>query len=389
MKRFLATVVFCASLLALLSYFLFPVTSAAENPIIALINLPAPPPPNPQVTLSPTEFDSDFFNKTKPPPDDAPISVLMEYWRVQSSNYRELGYNPAPSDKVIDRLLAEVQKDPEKVFEFLNAFRDSKRAAEVVKEIYDRRPAGNESERNQRGELRRWLTYNSPYFSADLARRAARVADVNEYVSNQDAMLALGRVDWERARPIVDRLYGGNQKVSRVLAQWALYRNALDNNSLSDIDRYRQELKTVVEDKTATDGMRDLAFDALIKEKEWEGRDEWYYSLLSDETLDDLTVAGTTYTGLTTIMYYSPDEKYIDKMVELVKSDNKAVRTAAAKNLLRRLNTNNPEVIRGAAPVASEPEMVERGGGATKSDSRRSSKCKNPRKCPCPDRRAR
>jgi hypothetical protein len=358
MKRFSRRSFFVSSLLALLSFFLFPVTNAAENPLIGLINLPAPPPPNPQVTLSATEFDSDFFNKSKPPPDDAPISSLMDYWRVQSSNYRELGYNPAPSDKVIERLLAEVQKDPEKVSEFLNAFRGSKKAAEVVKEIYDSRTSGNEEDRNRRAELRRWLTYNSPYFSTDLARQAARVADANEYVSHQDELLALGRVDWERARPIVDRLYNGNQKVSRVLAQWTLYRNALDNNSLSDIERYREELKAVVEDKTATDGMRDLAFDALVKEKEWEGRDEWYYSLLSDETLGDLRVGGTTYTGLTTIMYYSPDEKYVDKMAELVKSDNKAVRTAAAKNLLRRLGTNNPEVIRALLPWIQDPKWL-------------------------------
>src|SRR6185503_17939334 len=153
-------------------------------------------------------------------------------------------------------------------------------------------------------------------------------------------------------------LYGGNQKVSRVLAQWALYRNALDNDSPGDIERYREELQAVVEDKTATAGMRDLAFDALVKEKEWSGRDEWYYSLLSDETLDDLRVGGSTYTGLTTIMYYSPDERYIDKMVELVKSDNKAVRTAAAKNLLRRLNTNNPEVIRALLPWLENPKWL-------------------------------
>ena len=351
MRRLLTTVVFCSSLLALLSYILFPVTNAAESPLVALINLPAPPPPNPQVSLSATQFDDpDFFNKSKPPPDDAPISSLMAYWSAVSENYRELGYNPLPSDKVVERLLAEVQKDPEKVFDLLNAFRGSKKATEVVKEIYDRRPSGNEAEQQRRAELRRWLTYNSPYFSTDLARQAARVRDANEYVINQGELLALGRVDWERARPIVDRLYNSTQKVSRVLAQWALYRNALDNNSSVDIERYRDELKAVVEDKNATAGMRDLAFDALVKEKEWEGRDEWYYTLLADETLDDLRVNGTTYTGLTTIMYYSPDEKYIDKMVELAKSDNKAVRTAAAKNLLRRLNTNNVEVIRALLP---------------------------------------
>lgn len=350
MKRFLLTVVFCASLLGVLSGILLRPTTAAENPLLTLLNLPAPPPPNPQVSIPGANRTPDFFSKSKPPGEDSSIDDLMDYWQLQSSSYTELGYNPRPSDKVIDRLLAEIRKDPEKVYRFLNVLRGSKKAADVVKEIYDRTSAGTEAERSSRKALKQWLRLNSAYFSADLAHDAAKVADVNEYVSHQEELLSLGRVDWERARPIVDRLYSGNQKVSRVLAQWALYRNALDNESSGDIERYREELKAVVEDKTATAGMRDLAFDALVKEKEWDGRDEWYYSLLSDETLDDLRVGGATYTGLTTIMYYSPDEKYVDRMVELVKSDNKAVRTAAAKNLLRRLRANNPEVIRALLP---------------------------------------
>jgi HEAT repeat protein len=282
----------------------------------------------------------------------------MDYWRAMSMGFRELGYNPKPSDKVLDRLLAEVQKDPEKVYQFLNAFRGSKKAADLVKEIYDRIASGTESDRDRRAGLKRWLTYNSPYFSGELFNGANKVTDSNEYVTHQEELLALGRVDWDRAAPIVNRLYAGNQKVSRVLAQWALYRNALDNDSVSDIDRYRDELKAVVEDKTAADGMRDLALDALLKEKEWSGRDEWYYSLMADETLDDLRVGGATYTGLTTLMYYSSDEKYIDKMIELVNSDNKVVRTAAAKNLLQRISTNNPEVVKALLPWLADPKWL-------------------------------
>jgi hypothetical protein len=49
MKRFIVATAFCFSLLLGLSFFLFPIADAAENPISVLINLPAPPPPNPQV----------------------------------------------------------------------------------------------------------------------------------------------------------------------------------------------------------------------------------------------------------------------------------------------------------------------------------------------------
>ncbi|MDM7922713.1 MAG: hypothetical protein QUS14_10475, partial [Pyrinomonadaceae bacterium] len=69
-------------------------------------------------------------------------------------------------------------------------------------------------------------------------------------------------------RQIVNRLYNdSSQPVSRVLAMWALYRRAIDTDSLGDTDRYRGELMAVVEDRNATAGMRDLAFDALVKER--------------------------------------------------------------------------------------------------------------------------
>src|SRR5215213_2786484 len=126
MKRFTLAVVLCSSLLGALSSFLFRSARAAENPLLTLLNLPAPPPPNPQVSLP--SRPATFFNENNPPSDDSPIEDLMDYWRAVSISFRELGYSPKPSDKVLDRLLAEVQKDPEKVYQFLNAFRGSKKA---------------------------------------------------------------------------------------------------------------------------------------------------------------------------------------------------------------------------------------------------------------------
>jgi HEAT repeat protein len=352
MKRFFSAVVLCASLLVVMSFWLFPHTAAKEDPIVTLLNLPAPPPPNPWVRALAGSRPPEFYNKSTPPPDNAPIEDLMEYWSRQSSGYQELGYNPKPSGQVMDRLLREIEKDPTKIGGFLNVLTGDRRAADLVKGAYSRASAGtDEEERESRAQLRRWLTYNTPEFSADLEKTARTVKDVGEYVSNQDELLALSRVDWDRASPIVNGLYNDRgQKVSQVLATWALYRNALDSGSVGDTDRYREELKAVVENKDATDAMRDLALDALIKEKEWGGREDWYVSLMADETLHELKVNGTVYTGLTTIMYYEPDERYIDRMIGLAASDNIWVRTAAAKNLLTRLGrlgeTESPNKIR-------------------------------------------
>lgn len=329
---------------------------AKEDVVAAMLKLPAPPPPNPWMRN--TSRDRKF-DKNNPPDDDAPIEDLMDYWRAQSSNYRDLGNNIRPSSRSLDRILAEIEKDPTSVTEYLNIMRDSPQGADFAKRIYDNWPGTEGEERYERGLVKKWLIMNSPFYTSQLAGPASRAADANQYVSNQDELLALSKYDWERARPIVDRMYGDlGQPVSRVLATWALYKHALEEGAIGDTDRYRDELKAVVEDKKATDGMRDLAFDALVKEKDWSGRDEWYFSLLEDETLADLRVNGSSYTGLTTIVIYSPPEKYADKMIELVKSKNPTVRNAAARNLGVILDNDRPEVARALLPWLEDPKWA-------------------------------
>jgi len=77
-------------------------------------------------------------------------------------------------------------------------------------------------------------------------------------------------------------------------------------------------------------------------------------SLLADPTLADLG----GYTGLTTLILVSPEDKYIGKMLELVKSDNPAVRGAAVRNLITRLQTGNPEIVKALLPWLDDPKWA-------------------------------
>ena len=337
MKSFVSALALCSSLLAVLGLWLFPATQAKEDPIIVLLNLPAPPPPNPWVRTPSGSHPPAFYDKESPPPDDAPIEDLMDYWSRIGGGYQELGYNPKPSDRALGRILREIEREPRRIVEFVNVLVDDRRGTELARDIYRQMTASTEEEREIRRQLKSWLAMNSDEFAEDLEKKALQVKDVGDYVGNHDELLALAKVDWDRAAPIVNRLYNdGTQKVSKTLATWALYKNALQTGG-SDVDRYRDELKAVVEDKKAGAGARDLALDALIKEQEWSGRDDWYYSLLEDETLHNLVVDGRSYTGLTTMMYYTSDEGHVAKMLELTNSDSILVRSAAVKNLLLRL----------------------------------------------------
>ncbi len=355
MKRLYSAIIFCLVLLVVEAAVFLPSTNAKDEFVISLLQLPAPPPPNPLVANY-RDRGMEFYNKSNPPNDNAPIKELLDYWTLQSQSSQPLGFTPKPSDRTLERILAEIQKDPKTLSSFLNVLPETARSADFVKDLYDKTADDEEIDRNEKATVKRWLTYNSPYFSADLAKTAEKAGESGEYVGNQAELLALAHVDFDRARPIVDRLYNdGGQRVSQVLAKWSLYRHALDTDSFGDINRYRDELKAVVEDKNATAGMRDLAFDALVKEKDWSGRDEWYYSLLADETLADLRVNGRSYTGLTTIVLYSPDEKYVQKMLDLVMSENPVIRAAAVRNLALKLNTNNPEIVKALLPWLDDP----------------------------------
>ena len=358
MTRFLSSLAFCSFLLLAGAFLMASSSTAKEDIISQLLALPAPPPPNPLVRN--TGLNREWMlDKRNPPKDDAPIEELMEYWRMQSAGYRDLAYNILPSQRSLDRIRVEIEKDPTSVSAYLNIMRDSPEGAEFVKRIYDNWPDSDDNRNEGRSGVKNWLTMNSSYFSGQLAKTANRAADRNEYVSNQDELLALAKYDWDQVRPTVDRLYIDNsQPVSRVLATWALYRHALTEDSMGDTDRYRDELKAFVEDKKATAGMRDLAFDALVKEKDWSGRDDWYYSLLEDETLAELRVNGSLYTGLTTIVVYSAPDKYADKMIELVKSTNPVIRAAAARNLAIILDRERPDVVKALLPWLEDPKWA-------------------------------
>jgi HEAT repeat protein len=343
--------VFCAALLVGGFVLLFHTSAAKPDPIVGLLKLPAPAPPNPMVHAPRRFTDEQLHDRLKMPDDNAPIEDLIEYWREASATYEKLRYNAQPSDRTRDRLLREVQADPKLLATLLNTFNDDPKAADAIYEIYSREGTSGALDRESRKIVRSWLTYHSPYFSQELEAQASLAGDTTGYVSNQDELLALTRVDFDRARPIIDRLYSApDQKVGRVLAQWALYRRGLDSGSSMDVDRYRKELQDVVEDKNATPGARDLALDALAQERDWPGRDEWYISLLGDETLSELKVDGQTYTGLTTQMLVSPPEKYVPRMIELLKSSDPVVRGNVVRNLVTQIETGGPDVVRALLP---------------------------------------
>src|SRR4051812_32391671 len=100
--------VFCTGLLVGGFVLLFHTSAAKSDPLAGLLRLPAPPPPNPLVPKQGGNHDEAFYRPENPPPDNAPIQELIDYWSHQVSVYvGALAKKPIPSEKTIERLLNE------------------------------------------------------------------------------------------------------------------------------------------------------------------------------------------------------------------------------------------------------------------------------------------
>lgn len=327
-------------------------TAAPSSLVRKLVDLPAPAPFDaPDKKAEAKERPADFMDEDNVPPDDAPIEDLLDYWSQPYANLFPTTYRPTPSKKTIERILEHCEDNPEKLPRYLGIFPPKPEIADTIKNIYDKETGKSEQENYEFTRVKEWLKFNSRYYIEDLKKSANEVRDENNYVqnANQHVLRALAKVDWDAALPIVQRLENDpSNPYSAILAKWVSYQHARDTGDFATENAYRHDLQKIVENKSATWAQRDLAMDALVIEGDFEGRDEWYLSLLEDETL--LKIQDNGYTGLTTLMNASPRKQWLEKMIELTESSNLSVRTAAARNLMRMYKEGKPEIIKALVP---------------------------------------
>lgn len=359
--------IFLLTILVLLfGQFVFSQPPAARPDLLQmLVDLPAPAPfdPRPEAAAR-RERTEEFMEDDNIPPDDAPIEDLLDYWSRTYNSLYTARYVPTPSKKTVERILEYCEKNPEITINYLSIFPSTPEVVDGVKRIYDKMEGVSASFAASR--LQEWLKFHSDLYIDDLLNEVNRIRDDENYVPlpGQYALRALANVGWERALPIVRRLESDPANpASALLAKWVVYRHAMDTGDSFTANDYRKQLQDVVADKKANWKMRDLAMDALTHSPAWNGRDEWYLSLLEDETL--LAIQDRGWTGLRTLLMQSPRKEWIGKMIELTESRNITVRTAAISNLMTVIRKGDVNILKALVPWLADPAWVKSGDRAT------------------------
>ena len=268
----------------------------------------------------------DFYDSGKTPPDDAPIADLLDYW---IGNAKSSGQEPSEATR--QRLLAACEGEPERLPSLLNLLPQNAPTAERVKKLYDEALPSDRFDEDWRKSVRDWLRFNSKYFLGELLALARKAKDKEGYVNGAEALRALAKVDWPLAEPLLQSLSGGGARTA-ALAAALLYRHAVEAKEEGDAGKYRERLRTLAASRSLPAAARNIAIEELSL-GDWAGRDEWYLSLLADETLLEPTDGSSLFTPLTTLFNRAPD-KWIPVMAKLVESPNRTTQQSAASCLV-------------------------------------------------------
>ena len=295
-----------------------------------LRQLLAKPVPAPQAETTTAETDKpprprSFYDDDKPPADDAPFDDLFDYWRGRTYG--------RPTDRVRQRLFEASMADPESLSALIDFVPDNPETAAKIKQLYDTAQGDQKFDDHWRSEVKSWLVFNSNYFVNELLVRTQKIK-VNKYgsVENTDALVALAKVDWATAEPLLRNFANSGQPRQATLALTLFYNHSMAEKDHAAAERYGNSLKAIASDRNQPGSARYNAIDTLSS-TEWSGRDEWYLSLFQDETMLELRDGQNVFSPLTTLFATDP-EKWIPIMARLTESKDLAVRSGAASCLI-------------------------------------------------------
>jgi hypothetical protein len=162
-----------------------------------------------------------------PPPDDAPLALLGDYWARRDPSAG------APTAQVRQRLLDVCDNQPELLTSLFEWLPETPEAGDRVKSLLDRHAAKMSTSWND--AVTEYLKLQTRHLREQLVAdaRLAEDADHGGYVDKSEELEALARIDWTRAEPILRRHAAGAGRRTAALAIALLYRHAVAVNDRS------------------------------------------------------------------------------------------------------------------------------------------------------------
>ncbi|MBK7598658.1 MAG: hypothetical protein IPJ07_09085 [Acidobacteria bacterium] len=267
--------------------------SGLSKAITDLLNYPAPPPPIRELDESYRKIFKWFINfrgsvDEMPEPDESlPPRLLIGYWGNQE-NLIKNGARQPPSEEMRYKLLDAVMQTPDDLIRVESLLPVTPQAIERVKQYLDQTPgSGSDADRDSdsiQKPLRNWLMRHSSYFREELILKSGQMDAGPDRIRNTEEIEALARLDWPAARKIIGGYLKSSSPALITLAKALLFSHAVESGERSTADALLPQLQRIATDANTHSNVGAYALNTLV-EKEWQGRDAWFISLLSNKTL--------------------------------------------------------------------------------------------------------
>jgi hypothetical protein len=314
----------------------------SRDPVRALLDLPAPPPPWTGIVKPPRPQAA--------PADDAPIDQLLRYWseRKQEESIR-------PSEKTSNRLLEGCLREPQYLPYLVRFLPNTPEAAEQVKRLYDEQGRLGNMSAQGKNAVHNWLMTHSKHFRDELIRVARGAVFKYFALEGKAELVALARLDWAQAEPILKEFAADTELRRAAEAKSMLFHHAVATRDTRRASVLREELQVVVVDRKAPPHVRALSCEGLMG-GDWPGRDEWYLSLFADDTLREMVEDSLVRRPLCDPVQRDPD-KWIPLIAKLVGNKDRAVHDNAVSCLIGfHLEKARKDALKPLLPWLSDPE---------------------------------
>jgi len=330
-----------------------------------LLNKPAPPPRNAIIEKDKLERRPADFDYTRTPlPDDADLQDLIDFWRVRGTSVESGKMRPSPATSA--RLLDACKADISLLLDLLPAIGKAEGVAEFAKSLLDTETPYPNTGESWQDTVYKWLKLNTRYYLDDLTATATKTkTEDGRAVFHEEELVALSKLDWAAAEPILHKLSENNDQEKATIALGLLLKHGSAENSLNDISNYRSRLQSIVENQQQTQNIRSRACVDVMS-VDWPGRDDWFLSLFPDKTM--LRGAPGYSNPMATVVRGDPD-KWIPLLIPLLKSEDKTTREMSVSCLVQFartpfFNTNigvtpDKEAARALIPWLKNPHWAE------------------------------